>query len=292
MTQPPYEPYPPQYPGGQQYGQPQYPAPPQYSPAEPYSPAPQYGGQQYPGQQYPSQDQYAQPQYPGQDQYGQQQYPGQPYQQPDYSYYPQQPAQPAGTNGWAVASLIFGIIGGVLLSVIFGIVALVQIPKRGQKGKGLAVAGLVLSALWVVGLAAVVAIALATEAERDPTGDIVGGGSVSVTDLRAGDCFNGLTDTGTVLSVDAIPCADPHDAEVFAVFSLSGSTFPGDEEVFDQAEKGCNDRLADYSQKAVEDDKIGLFVFHPTQQSWTRGDKEVTCIIGSTTEKITGSLKD
>ena len=40
------------------------------------------------------------------------------------------PEQPQKTNGFAIASLIFGIIGGVLLSVIFGFVALSQIKKR------------------------------------------------------------------------------------------------------------------------------------------------------------------
>jgi prolipoprotein diacylglyceryltransferase len=59
------------------------------------------------------------------------------------------PEQPQKTNGFAIASLIFGIIGGVLLSVIFGFVALSQIKKRNERGRGMAIAGLSISGAWV-----------------------------------------------------------------------------------------------------------------------------------------------
>ena len=73
---------------------------------------------------------------------------------------PGPPAPSGGTNGFAVASLIFGILGGILFSVVFGIVALGQIKRRNQSGKGMAVAGLVLSGVWllviVVGIGAAI----------------------------------------------------------------------------------------------------------------------------------------
>ena len=55
--------------------------------------------------------------------------------------YPPPPAQKPGTNGFAIASLIFGIIGGVLLGFIFGFIALSQTKRTGQNGRGLALAG-------------------------------------------------------------------------------------------------------------------------------------------------------
>src|SRR5262245_11533700 len=69
------------------------------------------------------------------------------------------PPADRSTNGFAIASLVLGIIGGILLSVIFGIVALTQIKNRGQKGKGLAIAGLACSGAWVLGIVAVIAVA-------------------------------------------------------------------------------------------------------------------------------------
>ena len=63
-------------------------------------------------------------------------------------------AQPkGGTNGWAIASLVTGIVGFVLmflfpLPLIFGYVALSQIKKDPSiGGRGFAVAGVVLG--WI-----------------------------------------------------------------------------------------------------------------------------------------------
>ncbi|GAA0935175.1 DUF4190 domain-containing protein [Virgisporangium aurantiacum] len=59
-----------------------------------------------------------------------------------------------GTNKLAVASFIFAIMGGALVAIIVGHVALVQIRRYGQDGAGLAVTGLVIGylglAFWLV----------------------------------------------------------------------------------------------------------------------------------------------
>jgi hypothetical protein len=70
-----------------------------------------------------------------------------------------------GTNGFAVASLVLGILWiywiGSILALIFGYVALSQIKERNQGGKGLAVAGIVLGwigiAFLIIGIVAVAA---------------------------------------------------------------------------------------------------------------------------------------
>ena len=53
-----------------------------------------------------------------------------------------------GTDGFAVASLVLGILSGSLLAIIFGIVALGRIRRDGTGGRGLAIAGIVLGFLW------------------------------------------------------------------------------------------------------------------------------------------------
>ncbi len=52
------------------------------------------------------------------------------------------PRRPEGTNGWAIAAFVLGILGGTILSVIFAIVALFQTIDRRQRGRGLAIAAL------------------------------------------------------------------------------------------------------------------------------------------------------
>lgn len=83
-------------------------------------------------------------------------------------------APPGGTNGYAIASLVLGIVwlGGLgsLLALIFGVMAKNQIDASGgrQTGRGMAVAGIVLG---VVGLAGLIVwiILIASVASSTPT---------------------------------------------------------------------------------------------------------------------------
>lgn len=238
------------------------PVPPQeqsqpYQQAQPYVQPPPYG--QYPAASYPAAS-----------------YPGPPLR--------------TGTNGFAIASLVFGIIGGFLLSVIFGIVALTQIRRSAQDGKGLAIAGLVLSGAWVAALGLLIALVVATGADRDATGEIATGGSVEVDSLRVGDCVNGIKLDREFRRLPAVPCAEPHEAEVFAVFSISGSAaWPGDTVVEEQAES-CVDKLVSYAPQVAMDEKLDVVYLQPTRQSWARGDRAITCIAVDL-NKRTGSLR-
>ena len=73
-----------------------------------------------------------------------------PYGQPPYGqqgYY----QQPRSTNGFAIASLVLGILWiywvGSILALIFGYVARGQIRAGNQQGDGMAIAGIVLG--WI-----------------------------------------------------------------------------------------------------------------------------------------------
>jgi hypothetical protein len=60
-------------------------------------------------------------------------------------------------NGFAIASLIFGILPTVVLGIIFGIVGLVRAKTLGS-GKVMSWIGIVLSVLWAVPIAIVIGI--------------------------------------------------------------------------------------------------------------------------------------
>lgn len=53
------------------------------------------------------------------------------------------------TNGFAVTALILGLLGGMILPVVFGHIALAQIGRTGDRGRSMAIAGLVLGYLSV-----------------------------------------------------------------------------------------------------------------------------------------------
>ena len=190
------------------------------------------------------------------------------------------PHPPQGkTSGFAIASFVFGLIGGVIFSVIFGIVALRRISRRGLGGRGFAIAGLVLSGLWTLLIAVIVAVVLLTGAERDAQGRVTDSGSESVFDLREGDCVNDIEETAAELSVDVTPCAGPHDAEVVSEFLLTESVWPGLAFVERQAERRCPQEVESASAGAPRPDDIETFYFHPTEQSWDQNyDRAVLCV--------------
>jgi hypothetical protein len=74
-------------------------------------------------------------------------------------YWPQPANQIVAVDGWAITSLIFGILGGWILGLGFGIAALQRIAAGRRRGRGLALAGVSLSVAWIV-VDAVIAVAL------------------------------------------------------------------------------------------------------------------------------------
>lgn len=81
--------------------------------------------------------------------------PSTPGEQPRVAYVP----APPRTNTCAILALVFGILGGSVVAVVLGHVALSQIRRTGDQGRGMAIAGLVLGYFWIaVVIAYVVAL--------------------------------------------------------------------------------------------------------------------------------------
>jgi hypothetical protein len=59
-----------------------------------------------------------------------------------------------------------------------GGIGLVQFRKRRQRGKGLAIAGLVLSVAWILVIAVIIGVATASRAHRSAAGTITRSGQV------------------------------------------------------------------------------------------------------------------
>jgi len=84
-----------------------------------------------------------------------------------YGYSPYQPSR--GTNGFAIASMVLGIIWiywiGSVLAIIFGFIAYSQIKERNQGGRGMATAGLILGFIGIAFLVlAILIVALGSSA--------------------------------------------------------------------------------------------------------------------------------
>lgn len=90
--------------------------------------------------------------------------PGSPAAQPGGFAPPPPPGPPRRrTDGFAIAALVLGILGGTILSIVFGLVALSRIKRSGGRtgGRGLAIAGISLGFLWLALIAVLVVLGLA-----------------------------------------------------------------------------------------------------------------------------------
>jgi hypothetical protein len=190
-------------------------------------------------------------------------------------------AQPP-LNGFAVAALILGILGsGCLLAVVFGIVALVQIKGTGQRGRGMAIAGIVLSVIWVV--AGVAAVALGIGWAKDTV--------TRANDVQVGDCVADVPDVNRVTGLTAVPCAQPHQAEVVEVIELPGGDFPGEPALTKQGQDTCGPALSSYAPRAGRDGSVQLLYIYPTQATWALGDHQITCLAVHQGGAVTGSIR-
>ena len=73
--------------------------------------------------------------------------------------------QPVGTNGFAIAALACALVGlvcfgtGSFLGIVFGFIALNQIKRTGQNGRGMAITGIVIGAVITVGWVILILVA-------------------------------------------------------------------------------------------------------------------------------------
>ena len=124
-----------------------------------------------------------------------------------------------------------------------------------------------------------------TRADRDASGAIVEEGTVSAFQMRVGDCFQDSSSASAaenyeVSEVRGVPCSEPHDNEVFAVFDLDTPSFPEGDAIVDLAMSSCLDRFEGFVGKDYESSSLDITAMYPTQESWNRqNDREVVCAV-------------
>ena len=137
------------------------------------------------------------------------------------------------------------------------------------------------------------------DAERDESGSIVAEGEIDAFAMNVGDCFNDpqqMDEDGSAVEVEGVaglPCSEPHDNEVYAVFDVSLATFPGEAAMFDVATEECLDRFDSFVGRAYQDSVLDIFTLYPNQYSWSQvNDREVVCAVYHIEgEKLKGSSR-
>lgn len=129
---------------------------------------------------------------------------------------------------------------------------------------------------------------------RDDEGAIVEAeANADVFSITVGDCTNdGDLTASEVSSVEAVPCDEPHDNEVYAAFDVEGDEFPGSDEIQTIASEGCLEKFQPFVGAAYEESRLDFWPMTPTESSWGQGDREVLCLVyDAELEKLTGSVE-
>ena len=79
---------------------------------------------------------------------------------------PQGPTYLAPMNVLAIVAFVFGLLGGTLLPIILGHVALSQIARTGERGHGLALAGTILGYLSTITVIIILIVVFASIASH------------------------------------------------------------------------------------------------------------------------------
>lgn len=149
------------------------------------------------------------------------------------------------------------------------------------------------SIIGVAGAAIAAAIGITTMAERNAAGEITAAGSVDAFEVHVGDCFDdgAFFAAGEVSELPGIPCTEPHDNQIYALFDVSGE-WPGDERIEELAHEGCYERFAAAIGKGYEDSVIDFTTIYPSEGSWNQAnDREVICVgYHVEFEKLTGTI--
>jgi len=152
---------------------------------------------------------------------------------------------------------------------------------------------------WGIGIAIAAGAYLfhsLTEVDRDETGAIVDAGSLNAFQMRVGDCFDDgsafAEENASIGSVPGVPCANPHDNEVYAVFDISAASFPGDA-MADMAHDACLERFEAFVGKDYDSSSLDIATLYPSRDSWNaQNDREVVCAVYDIElAKLTGSVK-
>lgn len=179
---------------------------------------------------------------------------------------------PVKRDSLALPSLITGVLGffGVtaVLGMVFGVVTLVRTRRTGERGRGLAIGGIVASVAWMVAIpvASILLLSVALKASNTP-----------ILSMRPDDCYNAARP-----GIDAVkvPCAAEHDGVVLDSFTMAGPQvpYPGDRKVHDTALSVCTDRLKNaLGESGVSPAEPVIVGYGPDETAWAAGMRVAVC---------------
>lgn len=111
-------------------------------------------------------------------------------------------------------------------------------------------------------------------------------------DLEVGDCLAEPAREGVVADGDARPiaCSQPHVGEVYDAITIKDGAYPGTEALVRESAK-CEATFENFVGNPYGESDLRLTYFHPTHESWERGDRQILCVVEVPSGTVTNTLK-
>jgi hypothetical protein len=161
------------------------------------------------------------------------------------------------------------------------------LPARPGRGKGLIIICIAVALAMAVAAATVVAVLLTQRPHRahaaaHPL-------RATVFTLRPGQCFDSFPNG--IAGARIVPCAQPHDGEIYGAFRAVGQHWPGAAALGSLARQGCQSRLSGYLNPQLNTSGLAESYAYPNPGACAAGEHTVICEIRGTQGKLTGSVR-
>jgi Septum formation len=112
----------------------------------------------------------------------------------------------------------------------------------------------------------------------------------SVFDVAVGDCLSEEV-TGDVTEVPIVPCDQPHQSEVYFIYTIEEDAFPGRDGLDAIIEEQCLPQFESFVGVPYLQSEIEVTTLEPTDESWDLGDRELVCMVQDPAGPVTASLE-
>lgn len=200
-------------------------------------------------------------------------------------------------------ALIFGIIPAPLIGLILGIIGITRTSSPFRRGRWMAVTGLVLALAWTslaVGLATIWKPAGSTPAAITATrsAPVTKPTTATPATLRPGDCYkdtalakNSSGSSQVISSIKIIPCAQAHNAVVYAATTLPAGAWTSMDDKLTIANKQCLPLAKKYFNGHVLNPNLLFGALAPSETRWDLGFHTAQCVAVDPDKDFKGDIR-
>ncbi|MBL0888172.1 septum formation family protein [Myceligenerans indicum] len=130
------------------------------------------------------------------------------------------------------------------------------------------------------------------EAPRDENGNITEASDADAMAVEIGDCLDiaELENQATFTDLPVMPCDEEHTGEIYAEKDLANGTYPGEEDVTNEADTFCENEFETFVGTPYSESELYFWSFYPTKESWRQDDRTIQCVLESE-QPVTETLK-